>query len=381
LEVLLARAKQALVDKDYPLALRTVEAARALAPTDATVLELLTQAQTAAESAAADSKAIAAYKAAMNAGLAALDAGRLTDAIKEFEAALLVRPADADATAGRKQAEAKLAALKNREKREAAFDALISRARTASTAKRYSEAITSYEAALRVFPDDRDAGNALRLTKDALKKAKKEYAGLLAKAEGALRLGKAKEAARLFDDAAGILPEDTAAAKGRRNAESLVDNTQNAVTSYLTLMLQGKAALEAGSYAEAVVAYAAALRLRPTDVEAARRLKQAKAALDQIAIAQADFDQLMKTGVAALKRRAFADAEFAFSQALKLSPGDAGADAGFRKARYGRTVAEGRKAMLLGNRTDAIKAFELALEAKPGDATATAGLRQAKAMR
>jgi tetratricopeptide (TPR) repeat protein len=317
----------------------------------------------------------------MAAGKLALETARFDDALRAFAAALALLPGDAEAKAGQKEAEARRTALEDRKKRESAFDKAIAAARTALARKRYRAALANLEAALRLFPDDRDTQRALRDARETFKKVRAEYKGLLARADAARRGNRLAEARRLYADAAALWPEDARAVKGQREMEDLAERQRNAGFDYLRLMGAGSRALAAGRYSEAATAYAAALELAPGDVDAAAGLRAARAGLARLAKVKAQFDKLMRAGSNALGRRLYADAEKAFSAALRLSPDNALATAGLNKARYGRFMEEGRKAQLLNRRADAIRAYEAALEAKPGDATATLALKQARAMR
>jgi tetratricopeptide (TPR) repeat protein len=378
---LLEQGRGALAEKRYAVAVIAFEAARALVPADEAVLKGLADARAGAEADAAEKKKLADYKARLAAGRTALDGQRYDEALREFMAALALLPGDLDAEAGRRVAQARLAAGKDREKREAAFDRLIDRARTSAAARRYKDAIAALEEALRLFPDDRDAQRSLSDVRNAFKKARADFASTLARADSAARLGRAAEARRLYGEAARLLPEDPAAEQARRKSEQLADDVRDARQMYVRLMTQAGLAMEGKRYAEAVTAYTEALRLAPSDPDATRGLRLASAAAEKVLKPKAEYVRVIKAARAAMLRQAYAEAEKAYKEALSLFPDDERARKGLSQARYGRFMAEGKKAALLGRRREAIRAFEGALAEKPDDQSAKIGLAQAKALR
>src|SRR5262249_46231291 len=140
-KALLEQGRKALADKQYAAAVSAFETARGLAPADAAVLQGLSEARAKADADSAEKAKLAGYKARMEAGRAALEAGRFPDAIREFVAAQQFVPDDAEAAKGLREAEMRLAALEDKGKREAALVSLMERGRAALAEKRYKEAI------------------------------------------------------------------------------------------------------------------------------------------------------------------------------------------------------------------------------------------------
>jgi tetratricopeptide (TPR) repeat protein len=380
-KALLEQGRKALADKRYASAVRAFEAARALAPADPDVLEGLGKARDASDADAAEKKKLADYRKHLDAGKAALEAERFTEAIREFLAAQAVLPGDEEAVNGQREAEKRIAALKDREKREAAFTALLDRARKALGDHRFAEAIGDLEAALRLFPDDREAQRALRDARQALKQAKSDYNKLVAQAETAARLGRLEEAQRLYAEAAKLLPDEPAAARGLREVERLVENARTAQAAYQRYMEQALLAMEALRYADAVAAYNEALRLVPGDIDAAEGLRRARRRMERETRGRAEFDRAMRAATNALARRQFTEAERFFNDALRVLPDDPRATRGLRDARYGRFMLEGQRALAARRKQEAIDAFQSALEEKPGDPVAQDGLRRARMLR
>ena len=378
---LLDDAKKAGADKQFAQAVRLLESARAIGPTNRPVLDALASAQTALDADETQKKTLADFRKLMDAAKAGLIAERFTDAVRDYQAAVRLMPDDLEAQQGVKQAEAKLAGVADKVKRQMAFDAFVDRARLSHSAKRYNDAIAALESALRLMPEEREATRLLRGSQEALKQAKSKNAKLLALADEAVRLARLEEAKRLADEAVKNWPEDTRAEKLLRATDRLIENVKTAQNAYVRYIQTGALATAAGRNADAVVAYTEALRLAPTDTEVMRLLRNANQALARDLKGQAEYDRLMNVGNAALNRKAYADAFRAFRDALKLLPDDALANEGLSRAKYGRAMVDGQQALRLKRRADAIRSFEAALAEKPDDMQASGGLRQAKMLK
>ena len=378
---LVEEAKKATADKQLAQAVRLLESARTISPTNRVVLDALAAAQLALDADQTQKASLADYRKLMDTAKASMIAERYTDAVRDFQAALRLMPDDLEAQQGVKQAEAKLAGLADQQKRQAAFDALVDRGRNSHGAKRYNDAIAALESALRLIPNEREATRLLSGSRDALKQAKSKNAKLLVLAEDSLRLGRYEEAQNRADEAFKNWAEDTRAEKLLRRAEQLIANLKSNLDAFQRYMVAGATAMAAKSYAAAVNAYTGALRLDPTNAEVMRLLANANAALVRTAKGQAEYNRLIKLGAAALDSNRYADAYRAFRDALKLVPDDAVATDGLSKAKYGRAMVDGLQALRLKRKADAVRFFEAALVEVPDDFQAKSGLQKAKMLK
>ena len=105
---LLDDAKKATAEKQYAQAVRLLESARAISPTNRPVLDALAAAQTALDSDQTQKKNLADFRKLMDAAKASFIAERYTDAVRDYQAAVRLMPDDLEAQQGVKQAEAKL---------------------------------------------------------------------------------------------------------------------------------------------------------------------------------------------------------------------------------------------------------------------------------
>ena len=378
---LVAEAKKATANKQLAQAVRLLESARTIGPTNRVVLDALAAAQLALDADQTQKASLADYRKLMDAAKASLIAERYTDAVRDFQAALRLMPDDLEAQQGVKQAEAKLAGLADQQKRQAAFDAFLDRGRNSHGANRYNDAIAALESALRLIPAEREATRLLRGSQDALKQAKSKNAKLLVLAEDSLRLGRYEEAQTRADEAVKNWPEDTRAEKLLRKADQLVANLRTNLVAFRRYMEAGAIAAASRNNAATVTAYTEALRLDPTNTEVKRLLLNANTALARDLRGQAEYTRLIEVGSAALDRNNYTDAYKAFRDALKLVPDDADATAGLSKAKYGRSMVDGLQALRLKRKTDAVRFFEAALAEVPDDFQAKSGLQKAKMLK
>jgi tetratricopeptide (TPR) repeat protein len=378
---LLEEGRKAIADRQYAAAVQKLTSARLLSPANRSVLDALEEAQKALDSDTTEKKKLAEFKQHMDAGKAALTAERFADAVKEYAAALEIMPEDLEAKQGQKQAENKLLALADKEKRQKAFDDLIDRARKAQGAKRFKDAVAALEAALRIVPGDRDATRLLRVARDSLKRAKAENARLLAQADAALKLGRLADAKQACDKAVDTWAEDSDAEKMQKTVARLQDNAQTVQTAYQQAVQAGVVAMAAARYADAVAYYTKALQLMPNDFDSTLALRKAQAALAAQVKGQVAYNQSIKNGTAYLATRSWSKAVSAFQAALNLAPGDPVASDGLSQARYGQAMVAGSQALSMRQRNNAITAFQAALTEKPGDPAASRGLRQAQMLR
>jgi tetratricopeptide (TPR) repeat protein len=380
--------QEALAQKKYAEAVRALEGARLLAPDDEAVTAALAEAQAALDKDTAEKKKLAEYQKHMDAGKAALDAGKFEEAVKEFKTAGEVIPGDGDALISQKVAEGQLAAVKDFEKRVAAHKDLMERGQAALQAKHYSEAVSLLTQAQKLFPQDKPTIKALKAARLSLAQGRQQYGDLMEKADEALQALRFEEAHRLYAKALEVLPDDPAAQRGRQAAADAIQNIAAGRAAYVRFMLQGQEAMQTLRFFDAVRNFREALRLVPGDPSALRGLRDAEIALGPAALLApvvtpplANLAGLLATGKGALDQRKYADAVRAFTEALRIAPDNAQAQAGLHQAKYGQAMADGQAALVAGRAQAAIGFFEAALKEMPGDVAATAGLRQARALK
>lgn len=378
---LLSEGRKAVSEKQYAVAVRSLESALLLAPANVEVKATLAEARTALERDETQKKKLQDYNARFAAAKTAFEAGQYTDSVREYTAALAIMPDSLDAKDGQKRAEAKLVAGVERDKQQREFELCLNRARKAISDTRYTDALTELNTALKLIPDDREGNRLVRTTKETLDKVKASNAKLLAAANLAASNGQLDEAVRLAEKAVAAWAEDEKAKKMLKNAQQMAATARTNQESYLRNIQAGAIAMAAGQYDAAVLAYAEALRLNPTNDEVARQLRNARLALENYQRNRLEYERLVRIGNLALNRNSFAEALKAFQAALRLLPDDLAARDGARQARYGQAMNDGQQALSQKRKMEAVTAFEAALVERPGDMAAMRGLQLARLLR
>jgi tetratricopeptide (TPR) repeat protein len=374
------QGKEAMTAKEYAAAVRAFQQAIQLMPADADAAKALSEAQTLLAADETQKQKLADYQTHMTAGQAALTAGRYADAVRDYLAALRVMPGDAAALQGQRLAEGRLTAIQDQDKNKAEYTRLLDQAGTALRNQRFAEAVDGYNAALKLFKDDPAAARGLAEAQQGLNNLQAEFARQLALGDAAMRTARYADAILAFRQAVSLNPANALAAKALQDAQVAMANIQNGQAAFLQLMNQGVAALRTRRFADAAQAFTAALQLVPNDPDALQGLRDAQAGLDRGPLDKAEFDRELQRGLADLKKQRFKEAIRHFRHALKLRPEDPQAERGLKQARFGDAMADGRAALTARRFADAVHSFEEALRLVPGDPTATAALRHARTL-
>lgn len=378
---LMAQGKEAMAKKQFSLAMKSFAVAGQAKPGDADALVALNEAEQSQAAEESDKRKQMEYQTHIDSAKLAMTAKRYQEAIQAYAAAQKVLPNDAAAVAGQKQAEDRLKDQEEKVKVQNQYSGLMERANFALKNRRYDSAIEGFEAALKLVPEDREARTALRETQQAKKNGRGEFNKLMAQGNNALQNQRIEEAARAYSGAAALFPEDATAARMVKQLDKTLGNIQTAQAAYLRAILQGGLALRNGLFADAVRAYAEALRISPNDPEALLGLREAQANLNIGVAVGANYQQSMNAATQAVQQRRYGEAIKAYSEALRLVPDDLAATRGLRLARYQQAMAQAQTAMVARKFADAVRAYQDALRENPGDAQAQVGLRQAQALR
>jgi len=375
------QGKEAMTAGQYAAAVRAFKQAVQLLPDDEAAGRALSDAQTALAADETQKAKLADYQNHMTAGQAAAVAGRYADAVRDYVAALQILPGNAAALQGQRLAENQLALLQDQGKRKAEYARLVDLAGTALRNQRFKDAVDNYTSALKLLKDDPTAQRGLAEAQQGLNNQAAALARQLALADAAMRSGRYADATLAFQAAIQLSPTNAIAAQGLLAAQAaLANNLKTAQAAYLQFMTQGAAALTARQFADAVLAYNSALQLVPNDPAAQQGLRDAEARLALLLPGIGDFDRELQRGLADLNLQRFREASRHFKAALKLRPDSIQAARGLRQARYGEAMADGRAALTARRYVDAVRSFEEALVQVPGDPAATQALRQARTL-
>jgi tetratricopeptide (TPR) repeat protein len=287
----------------------------------------------------------------LGSGTQALAAKRFEQAVQDLDAAVRLQD-DARARELLQQAQKAW-----QEVRQAAFNQAMLRGDQARQEQNYPKAIAAFRDALNQFPDDQEAAAALQ---DA------EFHDFREKGRTALSNEQYVDATKALAQAVKRQPED-------KDSRDLLKQAQT--QRRLQVLAQGKAALTAQHYPEAVQCFTEAKDLL-SDAEVTTLLAEAR------------FQAKLQLGRQQVEANQFAAAIPELEEAVWLQPDHAEARELLQKAKdgkqrldkadYERAVAAGDAAMLRKDYAAALNAYRDALTKQPQDGTAASKLTQAQ---
>lgn len=375
---LLGQGRAAMAKKEFAAAVRAFTMAKQLAPDNADASKALEGALAAVDADAGEKRKLADYQTHLDAGRAALTAGRFEEAVREFQAALKSLPEDATAAINLQTAQNRLAAGADLAKRQEAFADLMQRARAALNARRPDQAVPPLREAVKLFPDDRNVKKMLRAARLDASTVEAEYTRLMALGDSAMTRHRFEEANRLFTQAGEVLPGDRAAADKARAAADAVTDRQAALVAYQRFMTQAAIDMENQRFVSAIRNFQEALRILPNDANALQGLTDARSALAVAERRRAQLDALRVKGGTPLQQARFAEVLQSYNDALQTANVESRTLRGLAQVRYSRAMLAGRQALATNRNADAIRYFEEALQLAPGDPAASALLAQAQ---
>ncbi len=383
-------ASAAVKKQNYQGAINSFTEALRLMPGDKTAQDGLQAAQTALKNTAVDAGKKEAFDKLITQAKQALAQQKPAEAVKHYQEALKLFPTDAAAKTG--LAVASKAETNQNKQRQEDYKLAMDAASAAIKKQNYQGAINSFNEALRLMPGDRTAQNGLQAAQAALKntgadaRKKQDLDRHIAQAKQALAQKKPAEAVKHYQEALKLFPGDATATTGLE-AASKAAATQNKQRQedYKLAMDAASAAIKQQNYQGASNAFTEALRLLPGDPKAQAGLQAAQAALKNAAgeaRKKEEYKRLMAQGKAALAARQYAVAAKHFADSARLMPTELEARKGLAEAQrllaYAQFLAEGQRALQGKRFPDAVRAFTEALKRKPGDPDAMAGLQRAR---
>jgi epidermal growth factor receptor substrate 15 len=376
LDTLIARAQESLEKKQYAAATDLFKLALERSPSDDRALKGFTASREALAKTQDDTKKLNDVQALIDSGKASLKQGRYADAIRDFSAAQRLDPANPLPGQFQKDAEKALDNLKNDQEKKAEFQKLLDQGNAASKGQRYDDAEQAYRQALKLYPNDKIASNALDDVRRLAKVARSEFDATMVRGNLAMRDGRYRDAADAYRDALRIMPGNDIALKAARDADRLSEN----VSIYMQAMTRATTAMSLKRWLDASRAYQDALRANPGDPSAAQGLMDAQQALESELNQRRDFDKHANAGLQYLKTFRYSDAADEFQQAIKAFPNHPQAETIARNRRYADAMGKGVAAMQGMRYSEAVRLFQTALIEIPGDFAAQNRLQQARTL-
>ena len=261
-------------------------------------------------------------------------------AVEAYNGALKVKPNDSGAQAkitlakkkkAEEEAAVKAAAAAARDKK---FQDAISRGDDMLAAKDYDKAVTAYQEALKVKPGDAGAQAKLDSVAKAREAAKQaelddKFAGFIKQGDDHLASKSFDKAETAYKEAVKLKPNDP---QGKSKLDALKKAREAALAKekddqFNQALAKGDDQLAKNEFAEARKSFQEALGIKPGDATAEARIKKVDDAEKAAANAaqKEKFDGFISQGDDFLKQKDFDKARGAYNEALKVIPGDAGA--------------------------------------------------------
>ena len=227
------------------------------------------------------------------------------------------------------EAQTLLDEMRAEQQKEEQFTALMQEGDDAMSDENYETAVSKFEEALGIKPENEDAIAKKQAAQEALdaqqakQAANKEYNELVAEADGYFEQGNLEEAKKKYQAALDVksdeqYPSDQIEEIDRQLAERAAKEEE-----YSQFMEAGNTAMEEENYKLAVEKYEAALGVKPEDEEAQTKRDEAnqlrQQALKQEEV-QAEYDNTITEADAARDEERFEDAIGLYEDAQSLKP-------------------------------------------------------------
>ena len=316
------------------------------------------------------------------------------DAKSKYEAALSLKPNEAYPQQQINNINAELEKQKKAAELEKQYKDAIAKADADFSAAKYTEAVTSYQAALKIKPNEQypadqiNKANNLIKELEAQKELEKQYADLITSADASFGKEKYEDAIGLYTEALKIKPSEVypkdqiAKAKGLIEAAKAEDLKNQKYDEFI-----GKAdkAFGVEQYQDAIVNYQSALQLKPEEAYPKERIAAAeKAIADKKAKQELDkqYNDLIVDADADMNAASYESAINNYEEALKLKPNENYPKEQIAEARkeleqqkkeaeaeqqYKNLIASADKAFSAENYQAAIKDYTAASGLKPNE--------------
>lgn len=249
------------------------------------------------------------------------------------------------------------------ESKVAEFERLKSQGQEFTVRKKYGEAITSYEQALQLFPNESELQtkvNDLKIKKDIADR----YDAKISAADALYEDQSFVEAKAAYQEALTVIPDDS-------YSLDMIARVDEVINSPEYKQIQDEKAKR--------------------ELEEQRKERERLAAIEAEKQRKAQVKTLLANGNQLLADKNYAEAESAFRQVLDIEANNAtakeklGVIAGFyaeiqrqKLEKYNKAMVSGDNAMNRGNFAEAINEFNIALANKPNDEAATQKLAEAQ---
>ena len=258
------------------------------------------------------------YKLALSDGNKALKAKTFETAITSFQKASRLKPEEKLPKEKIEEAKKEIAAAK---KRDEDYTNLMAKADKEFSAKDYSTAITSYKDALKLKPEESKPTQQIDAAKKALAdiaKKEKEYKDLLSKANNELGTNKFDEALASFEKASAVKPAEQAPKDGIEKAKTAIAQLKKLEEDYKNAITKADKDFSDKNYESSIVSYTEAAKLKPEESKPKEQIEKAKSAIAAAKKLEEDYNEAIVAGDKSFSEKDYEKAITSYQEALKL---------------------------------------------------------------
>ncbi|MGB0166539.1 MAG: hypothetical protein ACPF8V_06760, partial [Luteibaculum sp.] len=331
---LIAQADRNFTGKDFELAITNYQKALLLKPNEQYPKDQIKKAQEEIAKLQAEQAKNEEYNSLIKKGDGSFGSSDFQGAITAYQAALQIKPSEQYPKDQIAKAQAKLEEQKKQQALMDQYNNLIAAADKKFTAKEYQAAISEYQSALQLRPDEKypkdqiaKANEALELAAAAREK-KQEYDALVKAGDQSLGAKEYNPAIEKYQAALQLFPDEQypkdQIAKAKKGLESLAEERKKN-EQYQRILAQADADFTAKNYNPAIAGYNSALELKPNEQYPKDQIAKAQAALDKLAEAKEKdlaYQELVKEGDAAFGTEEYTAAVAKYQEALNIKPGE-----------------------------------------------------------
>jgi hypothetical protein len=316
----IAEADKALAEKNYSNALAGYQSASGLKPTETYPKGKISEINTILGQQKAMQDSY--YKAIAGAD-ANFAAKKYTEAVSAYQSALSIKPDEAYPQDKITEINGILAQQKALQEN---YDKAIAAADKAFGEKTYPEALTAYQSALSLKPAEKYPQQKITEINNLLgqqKATRESYDKAIASADKALSDKKYSEALAGYQSALGIIPGESYPQGKITEVNEIIAGQKAIQDTYDKAIAAADKDFGVKNYPDAISGYTSALKIKPGETYPQQQLTAINGILDQQKALQASYDKAVADADKNLAAKSYTDALAEYQKALGLKPNEA----------------------------------------------------------
>lgn len=263
-----------------------------------------------------------AYKAEIAIADKLFAEAKFTESIVAYTKALTIIPDEKYATGKINDAKTK---IEEDKKLQQDYQQSIADADASMSKKEYTQAMTSYETALRIKPTESYPNQKIAEIRKIVDKEKSDnelYSQAITSADAAYDGKRWEDAIASYEKAKSFKPQDSYAENRLQIAKKALETQKTIDNSYLTEIASADQLFESKKFEESIIAYKKALTIKPSEAYPSNQIETAENQIKLLAQQQLEYDQAIKSGEAAFAAKDWNKAVLEYEKASKLKPAE-----------------------------------------------------------